>query len=189
MDNGLRRKTSAAERTVGLCPGEFSELVMSSATKRDAVCAWLLAAAAFFALASCGCDGYADVRMDIREGAMPEVLVVPVAELDQFDGRPIPAARVAFHDGRGVSAEEATLSESDGMVSTSVLIWDMPSRKTIDRLELGFTCTRDGYGPVDGVFKLKGFGGSSLDQTVLVFMAPAQTARQPAEATGGTPSH
>ncbi len=156
--------------------------MISDATKEDGVRECLLAAAVLIALLSCGCDLGANVRMDIRQGARPEVRVIPVAELHQVEGKPIPAARVTFRDGRGVSAEEAVLSDTDGMVPTSVLIWGMHwCRKTIDRLEVGFTCTKDGYREVHGVFTLKGFGGLSPDHTVLVFMAPAETTGEGAE--------
>ena len=165
--------------------------MVSAVPKRDAVCACLLVAAALLALASCGCDRYALVRMDIRQRARSEVRVIPVAELHQFEGEPIPAACVTFRDGRGVSAEEAVLSDIDGMVPTTVLIWGLPSRKAIDRLQLGFTCTKGGYHPVHGVFALTGFGWEVCpegpDHTVLVFMTPLETATKPAGATEGAP--
>jgi len=116
------------------------------------------------------------VRMDIREGARPEVRVIPVAELDRFGGEPIPAARATFRAGAGLSAEEAVLSDINGMVPTTVLVWGPPTLAKLGELELGFTCSKEGYHPISSTVSLGSFDFRMFpevpDHTVLVLMVP-----------------
>jgi hypothetical protein len=140
----------------------------------------LLFASAFVMLAACGCDGGAFMRMDIREGTTPGFSVVPVAEFLQLDAPAISGARVAFEPSRGLGPMEASRSGPVGVVSTGVLVYGMPVLPSVRaRLKVAFTCTKDGYEPVSGVFGLQGFGWSPPRQTVLVTMKRSEPAAGP----------
>jgi hypothetical protein len=125
--------------------------------------------------ATVGCDAFYGVRMDTRSGDAQQMSVVALGEGTALAGRPLTGVEVDAQPtwGAGAGQEVRLVTGSDGTAllqfSVGGFVWDLPA---VDRLEVEFTCRRDGYTPVTGSFRLAGFHGTTPKQTVLVVMAP-----------------
>lgn len=127
----------------------------------------------------CGCDALYMIRMDVRSGKREMVRVVDLGQLDQLPGVPIEGTVVDFWLSLGSLTEHRgpVVSGQDGTLRAGYTIggfpWDV---KSMNQLEVDFSCAKPGYVPVEGTFRLDGFLGRAdrHGQTVLVVMPPAE---------------
>lgn len=142
----------------------------------------LILMAVMVAACACGCDALYEVRIDVRAGRPQTVRVIDISDLDESKGTPVEGAAVdmtlefGFGSNR-VQHRGPLLTDEGGTVITDFtiggMIWDV---RAMNQQLVRFSCQKEGYVPVEGDFRLKGFLGTAgqHDQSVLVVMDPLQ---------------